>query len=263
MILDRRSFTRRGVSAFVLAAYTSISFLYFGLRPFLRGYPSIVGGNGDAPIFIWSFAWWPHAVLTGDNPFVTHEIWAPDGLNLAWTTSVPGLAFLFAPLTLLVGPITAFNVAAVLMPALSAWTCFLLCRHVTGSIWPSIAGGCLFGFSSYMLGHEQGHLNLTAVFLIPLIALVLVCWIEETVNGRQLVLRLGLLLAAQLLVSTEIFFTATLAIMGAGAIAYASLQHQRARRRALIRPLVGAYVLAAALTARLTYFVLTGFVQDP
>ena len=144
----------------------------------------------------------------------------PDGVNLAWTTSVPGLAVLFAPVTLLAGPVAAYNVAAVLMPALAAWTCFLLCRHLTRSTWSSLIGGYLFGFSSYMLGQQEGHLHMTSVFLIPLIALVLVCFVQGTIDRRQLTVRLGLLLAAQLTFSTEIFFTVTIAIATATVLAY-------------------------------------------
>ena len=53
-----------------------------------------------------------------------------------------GLAVVLAPVTLLFGPVVAYNLAAVLLPALAAWTAFLLCQHVTGTFWPSVAGGC-------------------------------------------------------------------------------------------------------------------------
>ena len=86
------------------ALYGLVSFLYFGLRPLVDAGPSYVGSGPDPQIFIWSFAWWPHALLHGQNPFVTHAIWAPGGINLAWATTVPGLALLFAPLTLARGP---------------------------------------------------------------------------------------------------------------------------------------------------------------
>ncbi len=55
-----------------------------------------------------------------------------------------------------------------------AWAAFLLCRHLTGRFWPSLVGGYLFGFSSYELGHVLGQPQLTAVFAVPLIALVVV-----------------------------------------------------------------------------------------
>ena len=63
----------------------------------------VIGRGTDSNIFIWSFGWWPHALLHGENPVFTHAIWAPDGVNLSWVTSVPGLALLFAPLTLVAG----------------------------------------------------------------------------------------------------------------------------------------------------------------
>ena len=68
------------------AGYVALATLYFGVRVALRGPVSYVGTGVDPQIFIWSFAWWPHALLHGENPFVTHAIWAPSGLNLAWTT---------------------------------------------------------------------------------------------------------------------------------------------------------------------------------
>src|SRR5207237_172384 len=97
-----------------------------------------MGGGGDAGIFIWSFAWWPHAIFHWQNPFITHAIWAPDGTNLAWTASAPGLSLMFMPLTLIAGPLISYDVAAILMPALAALTAFLLCRHVTRTFWPAI-----------------------------------------------------------------------------------------------------------------------------
>ena len=133
-----------GLAAFV--GYASIGFVYFGLPLLLKSGPRYLGQGPDANIFIWAFAWWPHAILHGQNPFFSHAVWWPDGVNLTWTTMVPGLALLFSPLTLTVGPVAAYDVAAVLMPGLAAWTMFVLCRYLTGSVWPSLVGGYLFGF---------------------------------------------------------------------------------------------------------------------
>src|SRR5205814_6393611 len=47
------------------------------------------GKQRDPEIFVWSFAWWPHAIAHWTNPLFTHEIYAPTGINLTWTTSVP------------------------------------------------------------------------------------------------------------------------------------------------------------------------------
>src|SRR5207253_6625669 len=130
----------------VLLGYVAVSFAYFGARLLPHPGNAYVGDQVDPQIFIWAFAWWPHAILHGIDPVVTHAIWAPVGVNLAWATSVPGLALPLAPVTLLFGPVLAYDTAAVLLPALAAWTAFLLCRHVTRATLPSIGGGYLFGF---------------------------------------------------------------------------------------------------------------------
>jgi hypothetical protein len=116
-----------------LLGYVALSFLFFG--PHLLPHPgrAMFGSGRDPEIFVWSFAWWQHALGAGENPFVSHAVYAPDGINLAWATSVPGLAIPFAPLTLLAGPVASYNLAALLLPAVAAWTAFLLCRHLTHS----------------------------------------------------------------------------------------------------------------------------------
>jgi len=243
-----------------LALYTAVAFLAFGLRLLTDPTSDYVGGGYDPQVFIWAFGWWPHAILHGENPFVTHAVWAPDGINLAWTTTVPGLALLFSPLTLAVGAIASYNVAAVLMPALAAWTAFLLCRHLTRRLWPSLVGGYLFGFSSYMLGQIQsGHMQVSSVFLVPLVALVVLRYVQDELDARGLVVRLAPLLALQLLFGTEIAFTLTLALACSLLLGFAVAPRSRRRLVTLLAPLAGAYVLAGILTAPFVYYLLTGF----
>ena len=152
-------------------------------------------------------------MLHGHNPFVTHVLWAPHGSNLAWTTSIPGLALLLAPVTLAAGAVAAYNTAAILLPALAAWTAFLLCRHLTRSFWASLAGGYLFGFSSYLLAQELGHLHMTSVFLVPLAALVAAALPRGRARRRAASSSgSGRCSRCSSLFSTEVFFTLTLCL---------------------------------------------------
>jgi hypothetical protein len=246
-------------SPVVLAGYVALSFLYFGVRLLPHPGRYLIGYGADPDIFVWNFAWWPHALLHGQNPIVTHAVWAPDGVNLAWVTSVPGLALAFAPVTLLFGPAVGYNLAALLMPALAAWTAFLLCRHLTGAFWPSVAGGYLFGFSSYMLGQLLGHMHMTSVFLVPLVALVVVRFVQGELDARGLAWRLGLLLAAQFTFSTEVVFTVTFVLVVTAALAYAVVPEARVRLRALPKPALAAYGLAGLLVSPLLYYALSDF----
>jgi hypothetical protein len=219
----------------------------------------LVGYSFDPQIFVWSLGWWPHAILHGENPIVTHAIWAPEGRNLAWATTVPTLSLAAAPVTLVAGPTLAYNLLAVAMPALSALTAFVLCRYVTRSFLPSLLGGYLFGFSSYMFAHSVGHMNLTAVFLVPLVALVLLRFVHGSLTGRGLALRLGVLLALQIGISTEVTLTLTLAIVFALLVAAAAVPAARRRIRASLVPLAGAYGVAGVLTSPFLAYALLDF----
>ncbi len=243
--------------------YVALSFAYFGWRLLPHPGRMLVGTSGqqDPEIFVWSFAWWPHAILSWTNPFFSHVVYAPTGIDLAWATSVPGLAVMFSPLTLAFGPSVSYNVAAVVLPALSAWTAYLLFRNLTRSSWASLVGGYLYGFSSYMLAHQlAGHLHLTAAFLVPLVALVLLRYRRGELDGRGLTWRLGVMLAFQAYISTEVALTLTLVLGLALLLAFALVPSARRRLVSSLVPIAAAGALAAVLAAPLLYYALTAIV---
>jgi hypothetical protein len=245
-----------------LAAYLGLSFLYLGIP--VAGHPGrhLIGYEVDPEIFVWSLAWWPHAILHWQNPIVTHAIWAPVGANLAWATSIPGLALLTAPVTLIAGPAFSYNLLAVALPALAAWTAFLLCRYVTGSFWASLPGGYLFGFSPYMFGQTEGHMHMTSVFLVPLVALVVLRFLDGRLSKAWTTISLGVLIAFQLSFSTEVALTLTVVLAVGLLVAFAVVPSVRERLKLLLLPLAGGYVLAAVFAAPLLYFALTDWQHD-
>lgn len=217
----------------------------------------------DPQIFIWSFAWWPHAIGSGIDPFYTHAIWAPDGINLAWTTSVPGLALPLAPITLTLGPVFAYNVACILMPALAAWTAFLLCRYLTHRVLPSLAGGYLFGFSSYVMSAELSHVHTAAVFLLPIVALLVFRFVDGTLSRKGFVAALGGVLAWQATLSTEIVFMLTLGLLVSLSAAAVLVADMRDHLRRLMLPLAGAYACAVIVISPLAYYIATSPQKTP
>ena len=78
---------------------------------------------------------------------------------------------------------------------------------------------------------------MTAVFLVPLVALVLVRYVEGSLTGTRFVLALGVLLALQISFSTELAFTLTLAIVVSLVIASILVPASRRRLRLLLPPL--------------------------
>jgi hypothetical protein len=201
----------RRPAVWALAGYLSLSILLWG-RFVLGDFDSesLAGNDGVPSAFMWLFEWWPHALLHTTNPFYTHVILVPDGVNLSWVTSVPGLSLAFAPITLIFGPVVSWNVLALLAPALSAWTAFLLCHHLTRATPPSLLGGYLFGFSPYVVRHLEGLPQLSLVALVPLIALLVVRRVEGTIGERSFVAALAIALAAQFSISTEVLLSTTM-----------------------------------------------------
>jgi hypothetical protein len=75
----------------------------------------------------------------------------------------------------------------------------------------AFAAGLFYGYSPYMVGQGYGHLNLSFVPIPPLVFLVLdELFVRQRRNPLKMGLLLGLLMAAQFMISTEIFATTVL-----------------------------------------------------
>ncbi len=247
-----------------LAIYAVAAVVLLGLGTGVLGHPETrtVGVEQfDFSQFVWYLAWWPRAVLGGHNPLVTTFLFAPDGYNLTWATSVPALAAVSSPLTLLADPVVAFNVLALAGPVVAATAAFALCRHLTaagdhrrGEDAPAIAGGFVFGFSPFVMANEQASaLNLIYVALIPAAILLVLRRLEHGLTTRRFVGLVAVLAAVQFLVFPEILATA--AVLGAAALIGASvlLRDRREELIALTRELLLGGAIGAVIVSPWLY----------
>lgn len=242
--------------AWPLLLYTALALLFWGPWVLDDARSTILAANDvDPSVYLWFFSWWPHALLNGLNPFYTDAIFVPEGYNLAWVTSMPGPSILLAPVTLALGPVVTWNLIAFAAPALSAWTAFLLCRHVTGALGPSLVGGYLFGFSPYMLGSLTGAPQLALVALLPLLVLLVLRHVEGSLSDARFVVAMTAAVTAQIYLSTEVL--ATSAVFGGLALAAAYLlcPSRRAALRRTTVLLAGALAATVVLAAPLLYYV--------
>jgi hypothetical protein len=213
----------------------------------------------DPNFYTWCLRWWPFALSHGHNPLYTHMLRAPGGHSLAWVTTVPPLALLAAPATLLAGPIATFNVLTAIALPLAAWAAFVLCRRLTKQFWPSLAGGVVFGFSAYQLNHvSAGQLNLIYCLLLPILGYLIVRWYEESISIRAFVILAGLLMAVQFYLFLETFadLSALLAVSLLVGIALAG-RAGRAKMLRLTQHLAAAYGIGIALALPYLAYALT------
>ena len=217
-------------ATFVLLGYLAVAVAIYA-APILTELGSrYVGiGKGDAKLYVWSLAWTPWALTHGASILETTRVFAPQGADLTWVTTLPAPALVLWPVTAVFSPIVSLNVLLLLAPALAGWATFLLCRAATDRFWPSVAGGYLFGFSSYMVNQLHGHANLVMIWPVPLAAYLVVRRIRGTIRPLPLVAGLAGSLLFLFGSATELFATATLFGILAFAIALALAGAERGR----------------------------------
>ena len=216
----------RATPALTLLGYLLLALLVFRGWRFAPTTDTLARGHGEASFFLWVLRWTPFAIAHGKNPFVTTYLNAPFGVNLLWNTSLPLPGLLLAPVTLLIGPVMTYNLLLTLGLGLSAWTAHLAIGRYVSSRLAAVVGGLVYGFSPYMRAHSLGHVNLTLVFLPPLLLLLLD---DIVVRQRRGSLRDGALLgvagACQFLISEEVL--ATTAITGLLLVVVLAVSHRR------------------------------------
>jgi hypothetical protein len=157
----------------------------------LLGY---AGDNFQHAWFLWHFS---RAIAHANNPFYTRLILYPNRVNLAWSTTDPLAGTLALPLSLIGGPVLAYNLSVILQLALSAFFARLLCLEITRDETAALFGGAIFGFSPFFLAHALGHLSLITAFPIPLFVLIL----DRIFTDEHASWRLGVMLGLAMLLA--------------------------------------------------------------
>lgn len=249
--------------SFALLFFALIAILYFGWGLINHLNSAYSGDGNDKYIYIWSMAWWPHALLHHLNPFIAKVVWVPEGINLAKVTAFPGLALLAMPITLIFGPVAAYNLVTIFSPALAAWTAYLLGYYVLRSSLLALLIGYLFGYSAYIIAQMLGHLVLVApAFLIPLFPLLLLYRLDGKISVQKCTLLFALCLVILFSISSEIFITFTFWGGISYLLAIFCFSNLREQLINFIKIIVIAYLLAAVVLSPYIYFFFSDKLMD-
>ncbi|HTX62271.1 MAG TPA: hypothetical protein VMD28_01435, partial [Acidimicrobiales bacterium] len=141
----------------------------------------------------------------------------------------------------------------ILLPVAMAASALAMClalRRWVRSWFAAFVGGLLYGFSPYMIGEGSGHLFLVAVFVPPIVLVLLheIVVVQRHSPARDGLL-LGVLLVLQYFISPEVL--AMTAVTGAcGVVLLAAVRYATVRTKAphvAVAAIVCALVCAAAL----------------
>ncbi|HVU73221.1 MAG TPA: hypothetical protein VHE83_09715 [Mycobacteriales bacterium] len=191
------------------ALFLALAFALYG-RMWAQPGRRLPGRNiHDAQLDVWMLGWLEHCLAHGIDPFITHTLNAPAGINLAWNTSLPLPGLVLSPVTALWGPSVAALLLLTLCPALSATSLWWVLTRLGVRSPAAAAGGLLYGFGPALLSQSLGHANLGFDVFPPLILLAaLRLW--QGADPKRGGLLLGLACAGQLYVGEEMLLISVL-----------------------------------------------------
>ena len=259
----------RRVPGWVIAGLVYFAFAVFmWWHVWTSGHPdsTMLCNCGDPSSFVWFIEWPAYALTHGQSLFIEHADQVPVGLNLLDNTSVLAIGIVLAPVTWLFGPVASLNVALTAAPVLSGISAYGCLRRGLGVSKPSaIVAGLLFASSPFIQRSETiAHLQ---VAFLPLVPLIFLCCYELIVLQRgkwwRWGLLLGLLVAVQFFIGSEILTLVTLTVIGS--LLVSVIAAAICRREALVRRLPFAAkglalggLTGGALLAYPVYFAMLG-----
>jgi hypothetical protein len=196
----------------------------------------------DISGYVWDLWWIAHQVTHLGNPFFTHYMAAPVGIQLGFDTTMPLAGLIMTPVTLAFGPTVTYCLLTILLPGLACYVMYRAAR-----LWlaapGAIAAGALFGLSSMLAWQDWYHLNIAlGTLFLPMTLEAAVRLRRHSGPGLRQGVILGLVLGASVLVNQE---SAVMAVL----LAAAALLPWLARNRGAVRALAAGAVVALVVAS--------------
>lgn len=142
-------------------------FLYFVILAIVLTSPaslhlrSLIIGYNDAWQFVWNFWWFKTALFNlHTNPFYTTYLHYPSGISLLFHTVTLTNTLPAVLLQYIFGLVTTYNLLVIFNIAWSGFAVYLLSTYLTKNRFAGFIAGLLVAFSSHIVAHAWGHLNL-------------------------------------------------------------------------------------------------------
>jgi len=245
--------SRRWLDAAAVAVYVAAAVAIFG-RQWADPHGRTSANLADQALAEWFLSHSARWITHFENPLFSDRIGAPVGANIMANTSYLGLGIPLTPITLLFGASVTYllGVTLALAGTAAGWY-YLLSRQLVTSRAAAWVGGAFAGFSPGMLSQAQGHLQIVAQFLVPVI-LWRVLRLARTRRPVRDGVILGLLVVYQIFIGEEVLFLTALACLVAVVVYYA--QHRDEVRS--LKPALQALLTAAGVGLLLAGYPLAG-----
>ena len=197
----------------VLVAYAVLAIAFSWPLPMHLGTRLTGSAGGDTGVYVWNQWVFRHELVENRKlPYFTDVLFGPDGqtdLSLHNYTTFQNLVA--APLANLFSVVETFNIVYLLMVVLTAYSTFLLARHVTRGVPESFIAGLLFAWSPVLVTRGMGHFSLVAA--APLAIFLLILMRADGHERLRDALALGLTIAWA--ATTDVYFAIYCLLIGA------------------------------------------------
>jgi hypothetical protein len=169
--------TRNGnwrIHAGVVLAYAVVAIVFTWPLVLHLGTHLTGGVGGDTGVYVWNQWVFRHQLLNLDFPYVTDTLFGhhePANLSLHNYTRFQNL--ISVPIARFAGVVRAFNLVYLLMTVLTAYTTFLLARHVTRRVGEAWLAGLIFAWGPLLVTRGMGHFSLVAAAPLAMFLFVL------------------------------------------------------------------------------------------
>jgi hypothetical protein len=117
---------------------------------------------------VWNLWWIKTALFAGQWPWWTDRLYAPDGVSLYFHTLGITTGLLALPFQLAWSLPVAHNVVVVASFVATGLALYGWARACGAGVGPAFVAGCVFTFSPFHFAHGTTHLNVLALYWLPL-----------------------------------------------------------------------------------------------
>jgi hypothetical protein len=199
-------------------------------------------GDGSGAVAVnW---WWSYALTHGKPLFDNQLQGVPLGSEWDHISFVPLSVFIFAPLSVLVGPVLSYNLLILSSFPLTAWTTYVLGRRLGLTTLPAAFSGLTFAFTPYHLEKAMGHGNQAHLEMLVGALALLVIW--RTRGRIWFVVAAGILAGLQLWSEPSISYVMVFAVATFFLVSgFVGLLTEPMKSRVLRRHLAAGVLMAA------------------
>jgi hypothetical protein len=159
----------------VLLAYATVAIAFSWPLALHLGTRVTGGTGGDTGVYVWNQWVFRHELVEHRSfPYFTNVLFGPDhrtDLSLHNYTTFQDLVA--TPFASFFSVVETFNIVYLLMVVLTAYSTFLLARHVTRVVPESFIAGLLFAWSPVLVTRGMGHFSLVAAAPLAIFLLIL------------------------------------------------------------------------------------------